>query len=62
MTNADDQPGLPNSEAPEGTAPAKRRWEAPRVDSGQLFEANSLACSKNGPQIEECLQGGEPKS
>ena len=47
---------------PRGPAVGKRHWEKPKVDSGQLFEANSLACSKNGPQLEECLQGGEPKS
>lgn len=46
----------------DAPAPGKRRWEAPKVDSGQLFESNSLACSKSGPQVEECLQGGEPKS
>ncbi len=47
---------------PSAPAPGRRRWEKPRIESGQLFESNSLACSKSGPQIEECLQGGEPKS
>jgi hypothetical protein len=50
------------ADAADTPAPARRRWEKPRVDSGQLFESNSLACSKSGPQVEECLQGGEPKS
>jgi hypothetical protein len=52
----------PPQNDPNTPAPGRRRWEKPRVDSGQLFESNSLACSKSGPQVEECLQGGEPKS
>jgi len=55
-------PDPKNPANPNTPAPARRRWEKPRVDSGQLFESNSLACSKSGPQVEECLQGGEPKS
>jgi hypothetical protein len=52
----------PKTPVPNAPAPPRRRWEKPRVDSGQLFESNSLAWSKSGPQVEECLQGGEPKS
>lgn len=26
----------------------RRQWQRPQVKSGQLFEANSLACGKNG--------------
>jgi hypothetical protein len=36
----------------------KRRWQPPKIKSGQLFEANSLACGKStaAPQ-DECFQG-----
>jgi hypothetical protein len=34
----------------------KRKWERPRIKSGHLFESNSLACGKNAPQIEQCIQ------
>ena len=33
----------------------KKPWEPPRVKTGHLFESNSLACGKNGPGNEECL-------
>lgn len=35
---------------------AKKKWERPRMKTGHLFESNSLACGKNAPQIEQCLQ------
>lgn len=38
------------------SAPQKRRWDPPRIQSGQLFETNSLACAKNGPELEQCGQ------
>jgi hypothetical protein len=47
-TSAENPP--PPPEAP----PAKRKWDPPRIQSGQLFESNSLACAKNGPEIEQC--------
>ena len=34
----------------------KRKWERPQIKTGHLFESNSLACGKNGPQIEQCIQ------
>jgi hypothetical protein len=34
----------------------KKPWEPPRVKTGHLFESNSLACGKNTPQTDECLQ------
>lgn len=36
--------------------PAKKTWERPRIKTGHLFESNSLACGKNAPQIEQCMQ------
>jgi hypothetical protein len=35
---------------------AKRTWQTPRVRSGHLFESNSLACGKNTPALDQCLQ------
>lgn len=49
--------------APETAAeprPAPRRWQTPHIRSGQLFEANSLACDKVTGEM--CLQGGDPQS
>jgi hypothetical protein len=37
----------------------KKRWEKPRIKSGQLFESNSLACGKDGPTNEQCQQFAE---
>jgi hypothetical protein len=37
-------------------AEAKRRWTAPRIRTGHLFESNSLACGKSTPAREECIQ------
>jgi hypothetical protein len=34
----------------------KKPWQSPRLKSGQLFEANSLACFKNDSS-EQCGQG-----
>lgn len=56
MTEKDEPPNTPPPEAP------RRKWEAPRVQSGQLFEANSLACHKSGPTPEECVLIGPIKS
>ena len=39
-----------------GPPAKKKKWESPRIKSGHLFESNSLACGKNGPQIEQCMQ------
>jgi hypothetical protein len=43
-------------------APAKgkkKRWEKPRIKSGQLFESNSLACGKDNPGTDQCIQFAE---
>ena len=37
-------------------ATAKKRWSAPKIDSGPLFESSSLACGKNSGAIESCIQ------
>jgi hypothetical protein len=34
----------------------KKPWESPRLKTGQLFESNSLACSKDNPGTEQCFQ------
>jgi len=36
-----------------GTA-AKKPWQRPTIDTGPLFESNSLACGKNAPFTDEC--------
>jgi hypothetical protein len=38
------------------TRPAKKPWQRPTLKSGRLFEANSLACGKNGPGMDMCEQ------
>ena len=43
----------PHKAGPPGK---KKKWERPRIKTGHLFESNSLACGKNAPQIEQCLQ------
>lgn len=51
------------SKSPPDPPPAEpRRWERPQIQTGQLFEANSLACFKGGPTPEECLQNPPFKS
>jgi uncharacterized OB-fold protein len=41
----------------------KRRWQPPKVKSGQLFESNSLACGKVfSTGNEDCLASGTPQS
>jgi hypothetical protein len=36
--------------------PTKRPWLPPRIRTGHLFESNSLACGKNAPYIDQCVQ------
>jgi hypothetical protein len=38
------------------TAVTKRTWQPPRIRSGRLFESNSLACGKNTPAMDQCIQ------
>ena len=40
----EDQPNNPLG--PEDEAPDKKKWERPRLQSGQLFEANTVSCAK----------------
>ena len=47
-------PDKPTRKPP--VAPRKKKWERPQIKSGHLFESNSLACGKNAPQIEQCIQ------
>jgi hypothetical protein len=52
-------PGAAESdEAPRSPPPAgpRRSWRAPQIQSGQLFESNSLACFKSSNTILECGQ------
>jgi hypothetical protein len=32
----------------------KKDWESPRIKSGQLFEASSLACGKSDRMVDQC--------
>jgi len=53
----DDQTAAPRSTAPDGPAARrKREWQPPAIRTGHLFESNSLACGKNTPQLDQCLQ------
>jgi hypothetical protein len=47
-------PGEDADEQASSTSP-KRPWKRPSIESGKLFESNSLACGKNGPMTEECF-------
>jgi hypothetical protein len=51
-TPADDAPAEKQAPRPAG----KRAWQAPRVRTGHLFESNSLACGKNTPALDQCIQ------
>jgi hypothetical protein len=45
----------PRKPTPRG----KKTWQRPRIKSGRLFESNSLACGKNGPGMDQCMQNPE---
>jgi hypothetical protein len=45
------KPRQPNPKPTE-----KRRWEPPRIKTGQLFESNSLSCGKSNMMMEPCQQ------
>ena len=45
----------PDDEGP-APPPLKRPWQSPRIRTGHLFESNSLACGKNTPSLEQCIQ------
>jgi len=34
----------------------KKKWERPSIKTGHLFESNSLACGKSGPELDQCIQ------
>lgn len=59
MSPAAKSPSPPDDAAPEKQTPpsgGKRAWQAPRVRTGHLFESNSLACGKNTPALDQCIQ------
>lgn len=59
MSTAAKSPSPPDEATPEKPAPrpgGKRAWQAPRVRTGHLFESNSLACGKNTPAMDQCIQ------
>jgi hypothetical protein len=39
-----------------GSPAKKKKWERPRIKTCHLFESNSLACGKNAPMMDQCLQ------
>lgn len=55
MPQPDDAPAGESPAPPE----AKEAWEPPRIESGQLFEANSLTCTKAAGQG-SCQMAGPP--
>ena len=55
MPEPDDAAAGESPTAPE----AKEPWEPPRIESGQLFEANSLACGKSAGDG-DCIATGMP--
>ena len=62
MTEPADPPGPPDGgDVPAGAKP-KRRWQAPEMKTGQLFEANSLACFKVSGMSLECDMNPPSKS
>lgn len=43
--------------------PPKRRWQPPRIKTGQLFESNSMACNKTMTDLgEQCQTQGATTS
>jgi hypothetical protein len=46
MSENDESVPVPAPETAAEPRPAPRRWQPPHIRSGQLFEANSLACEK----------------
>jgi hypothetical protein len=55
-------PDKPQREPPPSRtkkAKAKRAWEPPRLESGHLFESNSLACGKNSGATQQCQMNPE---
>lgn len=48
--------GKLNDETETAPAAPKKRWAAPKIDSGPLFESSSLACGKASGAIEICIQ------
>ena len=53
----EDRPNNPTG--PEHEAPDKKKWERPRMQSGQLFEANTVSCAKQ-PGNPGCIPGPVP--
>ncbi len=36
----------------------KKRWERPTIETGELFESNSLSCGKLSGGLEMCIIDG----
>lgn len=51
-----DSPAAAPAPAPSPAPAVKKPWRSPHVRTGHLFESNSLACGKNTPQLDQCLQ------
>lgn len=57
MSPTEKAPPPPADSGKESPRPTtKRAWQAPRVRTGHLFESNSLACGKNTPALDQCIQ------
>lgn len=57
MSPSDKPSSTPADGGKDSPRPAtKRAWLAPRVRTGHLFESNSLACGKNTPALDQCIQ------
>lgn len=52
----DDTPKSDPNAPSDPAAPGRKKWEKPTIQTGQLFEANSLSCGKNSPEVEQCMQ------
>ncbi len=45
--------GVSKTDEPQASRP-RRPWQTPQIESGQLFESNSLSCGKDSPMNEQC--------
>lgn len=57
---AEEPPGASSDRAAPGDSaspPGRRKvWSKPQIRTGHLFESNSLACGKSGPELDQCIQ------
>ena len=47
---------VPDTREDKKRPAVKQKWQQPRIRTGHLFESNSLACGKNVPQLDQCVQ------